>query len=114
MRRKPAKTDICQVQIRHPTFSSPKYSNPARPTSAFVETFECIAMRPDTSLTILGRVLRNTGPDGVEKRLIASPIEMTAILARDFGITNAPIHRVWPRILARHGRLFGSEDAIPN
>jgi N-hydroxyarylamine O-acetyltransferase len=83
------------------------------PTSAFVETFECIAMRPTTSLTILGRVLRHTGLNGVEKRLIASPAEMTAILARDFGISNAPILRVWPRILARHAQLFGSEDAIP-
>lgn len=82
--------------------------------SAFVETFECIAMRPTTSLTILGRVLRATSPNGIEKRLITSPDEMAAILARDFGITNAPINRVWPRILARHAQLFGSEDAIPN
>jgi N-hydroxyarylamine O-acetyltransferase len=82
-------------------------------TSAFVETFECIAMRPTTSLTILGRVLRHTGLDSVEKRLIASPDEMTTILARDFGITNVSIPPIWPRILARHAQLFSSEDAIP-
>lgn len=83
------------------------------PTSAFVENFQCIMMRPDTSLSILGRVLRRTEINGVEKRLIASADEMTTILASDFNITDVAIRTIWPRILARHGQLFGSENALP-
>ena len=83
------------------------------PDSFFVQNFECIIMKAETSVAILGRVLRFTSSNGVEKHLLRSPALMEDVLAQHFGIRGISIHPMWPKILERHRLVFGSEDEIP-
>lgn len=79
------------------------------PSSHFVQNAEVILMEPENSLTLLGRVLRRTTPEGVEKQLIDTPEALESLLCGHFGITGVEISRLWPRIAARHQVLFGAE-----
>ena len=81
--------------------------------SFFVQNFECIIMQGETSVAILGRVLRFTSSKGVEKHLLRSPAHMEEVLLQYFGISGINIHPMWPKILERHPLTFGSEDALP-
>lgn len=85
------------------------------PESYFVQNAEAIRMAPDHSVTLLGRVLRRATALGVDKELIASPEALDRVLAQHFGIVGVPVHRIWPRIAARHIQLFGDDasDSIP-
>jgi N-hydroxyarylamine O-acetyltransferase len=83
------------------------------PESFFVQSFECIAMRENSSVAILGRVLRFTSSAGVTKQLIASPEHMEQILALYFGIEGVDVQALWPKILERHEVVFGAADASP-
>lgn len=80
------------------------------PASHFVQNAEVILMGPENSLTLLGRVLRRTTPEGVEKQLIATPEAFESLLSDHFGIKGVDISRLWPRILARHVALFGDDQ----
>jgi N-hydroxyarylamine O-acetyltransferase len=83
------------------------------PESFFVQNFECIAMRENSSVAILGRVLRSTSLAGVEKQLIVSPKHMEKILVQHFGIAGVDVQALWPKILQRHKIVFGAEYAAP-
>jgi N-hydroxyarylamine O-acetyltransferase len=83
------------------------------PESSFVLRPIAIRMTGEGSLTLVGRVLRRLGADGLHKSLIGSPEEMVEILARDFGITGVDCAAMWPRILSRHAQVFGHESAAP-
>ena len=83
------------------------------PESFFVQNFEAIAMRENSSVAILGRVLRFTNLAGVEKQLIASPKHMEQILGQHFGIEGVDVAALWPKILHRHDVVFGAADALP-
>lgn len=80
------------------------------PQSHFVLNAEAIRMTPDGSTTLLGRVLRRLGPDGLTKTLITGPDHMTSVLTDEFGITGVDCAAIWPRILARHAALFDDAD----
>ena len=85
----------------------------ADPESFFVQNFECIVMRENSSVAILGRVLRLTSLAGVEKQLIASPEHMKQVLTEHFGIGGVDLQALWPKISGRHEAVFGSHDAMP-
>ena len=85
----------------------------ADPESFFVQNFECIVMRENSSVAILGRVLRLTSLAGVEKQLIASPEHMKQVLTEHFGSGGVDLQALWPKILGRHEAVFGSHDAMP-
>jgi N-hydroxyarylamine O-acetyltransferase len=76
--------------------------------SFFVQNFECIIMRENESVAILGRVLRFTSLLGVEKQLIASPEHMNEVLAQNFGIEGVDLQTLWPKIALRHEVVFGT------
>lgn len=76
------------------------------PASHFVLNAEAIRMTATGSVTLLGRVLRRLGPDGLEKTLLDGPGEMTEVLASEFGITGVDCQAIWPQIAARHRQLF--------
>lgn len=84
------------------------------PESFFVQNFECILMKPESSVAILGRVLRFTSAQGVEKQLLGSPDHMQEVLAQHFGLTGIGIASMWPKILERHRLVFGGEDELPD
>ena len=77
------------------------------PESHFILNAECVRMYPERTVTLLGRVLRRSGPEGLQKTLLNAPEEMAAVLAQEFGITGLDTAKIWPRILARHTQLFG-------
>ncbi len=85
----------------------------ADPDSFFVQNFESILMRDNSSVAILGRVLRFTSLAGVEKHLIASPEHMEQLLVQHFGIRGVDMHALWPKILQRHEAVFGAANAVP-
>lgn len=80
------------------------------PGSHFVQNAEVILMGKDDSLTLLGRVLRRTTPEGVEKQRIDTAEALETLLSAHFGIKDVDISRLWPRILARHRELFGEDQ----
>jgi N-hydroxyarylamine O-acetyltransferase len=83
------------------------------PESHFVLNAEAIRMTPGGSLTLLGRVLRQLGADGLTKTLITGPDHMAQVLDDEFGITGVDCAAIWPRILARHAALFAEPDPAP-
>ena len=83
------------------------------PESFFVQNFECIMMRENSSVAILGRVLRFTSLAGVEKQLIASSDHMEQVLSQHFGIEGVDVRALWPKLLYRHEVVFGAEGAVP-
>jgi N-hydroxyarylamine O-acetyltransferase len=85
----------------------------ADPQSYFVKNFECIRMSENSSVTLLGRVLRFTHKQGVNKEMITSCAHLEHVLEEQFGIVGVDISKVWPKILERHRLLFGHEDAKP-
>jgi len=81
------------------------------PSSAFVQTFEAISMRPGGGDMVLGRVL--TERNGMQKRqrLIADADELAHVLRSYFGLDVPGVEAAWPRILQRHAEVFGGPDA---
>jgi N-hydroxyarylamine O-acetyltransferase len=79
--------------------------------SFFVQNFEAIVMREQTSIAVLGRVLRFTDHACVRKELIESPSHMEHVLEVHFGITRLDITPLWPKILQRHEEVFGNTTA---
>lgn len=76
------------------------------PQSHFVLNAEAVHLEPQSSVTLLGRVLRHASATGVEKELIDTPQELGAALDRHFGITGLKVETLWPRVIARHNQLF--------
>ena len=68
-------------------------------------------MRPESLLTITGRVLSEKTAGGVSKTVLNSPQEVEIALAREFGIRNVSIEPLWPKICARHVEVFGVAGA---
>lgn len=77
------------------------------PLSHFVLNAEVVGLAPQSSVTLLGRVLRHASAAGVDKDVIDTPEALGRALDRHFGITGLPVAVLWPRIVARHAQLFG-------
>lgn len=78
------------------------------PQSHFVLNAEVVRVAPQSSVTLLGRVLRHASAAGAEKELLETPEALGLALDRHFGITGLPVDALWPRIVARHDQLFGA------
>jgi N-hydroxyarylamine O-acetyltransferase len=81
------------------------------PESVFVQNLAFELMRPESLLTITGRVLSEKTAGGVSKTVLNSPQEVESALAREFGIRNVSIEPLWPKICARHAEVFGVAGA---
>jgi N-hydroxyarylamine O-acetyltransferase len=76
------------------------------PQSHFVLNAEAVRLAPQSSVTLLGRVLRHASAAGVSKELLQTSEALGQALDRHFGITGLPVEALWPRIVARHDQLF--------
>lgn len=81
------------------------------PDSVFVQNLAVEMMRPDSLLTLTGRVLVEKTANGASKIVLNSPQEIERALATEFGIRKVTIEPIWPKICARHAEVFG--DAGP-
>jgi len=81
------------------------------PASPFVLNAVVARATDDGVVLLRGRVLRTlTGPTYRDHR-IDTPEEYTAVLRRTFDLEVPGAASLWPRILERHERLFGAEQA---
>ncbi len=80
------------------------------PSSQFVQN--CVVQRrlPDRHRSLRGRVLTTLAAGGEESRVLDSAEEFVTVLATEFGLDLPEAADLWPRILARHEQLFGSES----
>ena len=87
-----------------------KYSQELQTSSdsIFVQNLVCQIMQPDSVTCLTGRVLRHKTADGTQKRLI-DEADFAATLAEVFGIYDAEIDDIWPKVESRHRALFGDK-----
>lgn len=85
------------------------------PESVFVQNLAFELMRPESVVTLVGRVLSEKTAGGESKTVLNSPGEIEAALAQHFGIRNVSVTPLWPKICARHIEVFqnpvGNEGA---
>ena len=67
-------------------------------------------MKPEAVTCLTGRILRKKAIDGTTKRLI-SENEFEDVLLRVFGIKDDEAMSIWPKVAARHDKLFGAKSA---
>lgn len=82
------------------------------PESVFVQNLAFELMRPESVVTLVGRVLSEKTAGGESKTVLNSPAEIEAALAQHFDIRNVQIAPLWPRICARHAEVF--ENRVGN
>ena len=78
------------------------------PESVFVQNLAFEIMRPDSVVTLVGRVLSEKSANGEYKTVLNSPVEIEAALADNFGIRNVSIEPLWQKICVRHAEVFGN------
>ena len=67
------------------------------PESGFVLNLACQQMSLDGLVTVTGRVLARTTPEGTTKHLIGSGEELEETIAREFGLEGVPVASLWPK-----------------
>lgn len=100
-RNEPAQLQILVDHSRHLQTSS---------ESIFVQNLVCQIMQPDSVTCLTGRVLRHKLPTGITKSVV-SPDEFEPTIASVFGIRDAELATLWPKVEARHELLFGNQTA---
>lgn len=78
------------------------------PASVLVANLVCQIMRPASVTCLTGRLFREKTAAGSTKRLIAKE-EFEPLLADVFGIRDADALSLWPKVVARHEQLFGTQ-----
>jgi N-hydroxyarylamine O-acetyltransferase len=81
------------------------------PDSNFVLNAVVQRFTTDGLLQLRGKTLRKVRPGAKAERLIGSAGEYVDVLARDFGLELPEAARLWPRIEARHAKLFATAMA---
>lgn len=79
------------------------------PDSSFVLNLVAQIREPDRHLSLRGRVLSIATRGGIAGRTIGSADELRETLADLFRLDVPGVAGLWPRIVARHETLFGSE-----
>ena len=77
------------------------------PESSFVLSFVAQKRRPDSHLSLRGRVFAKTSSSGKDSRTIESADEFAEILRSTFRLDVDGAADLWPKIVARHEALFG-------
>lgn len=80
------------------------------PDSVFVQNLVVQQMRESTLSCLTGRIFRTKFSKDNGKTLIQAPGELEALMSTEFGIRDAELQSVWPRLRARHETLFGDCD----
>jgi len=81
------------------------------PSSGFVQNLVVQLRTPRHHKSLRGRVFKVVGDDGVESRTLDSAGELVELAAREFGLTDAGLAKLWPRIAARHQELFADGNS---
>jgi N-hydroxyarylamine O-acetyltransferase len=76
------------------------------PESKFVQNFVCQLRRPDSHVTLRGRVFTIVTSEGKRKRVLDSADELVATLDREFGLIAPEAANIWERICERHAQLL--------
>ncbi len=75
------------------------------PESGFVQNLVCQLRRPDSHISLRGRVLTEVTKDGKRERVLNSGEELVATLADEFGLAVPEAMHLWGRICERHQAL---------
>jgi len=78
--------------------------------SRFVQNAVCIRHLPNSTVALIGRVLKTVEEHGATTRLLHSSQEYSATLAAVFGLRIQEATGLWQRICDRHEALFGGAD----
>jgi N-hydroxyarylamine O-acetyltransferase len=76
------------------------------PESEFVQNFVCQLRRPNSHVTLRGRVLTIVTSEGKRKRVLNSADELIATLDNEFGLIAPEAANFWERICERHAQLL--------
>jgi len=77
--------------------------------SPFVQNAVCQRYRPEGLAILRGRTLRLLDATATSERMIDSAEAYSAVLRDTFGLEVPGVATLWPRIVARHEALFGSQ-----
>jgi N-hydroxyarylamine O-acetyltransferase len=78
------------------------------PESGFVQNLVCQLRRPDSHVTLRGRVLSTATSNDRSKHVLQSADELVATLERDFGLVVPEAAELWERICERHAQLMAA------
>jgi N-hydroxyarylamine O-acetyltransferase len=81
------------------------------PQSPFVQNLVCVCFTPDGENQLRGRSLRQLRPEGTRERVLESVDDLIATLESDFGIVEAAVADLWPKICARHEEVLAKAEA---
>jgi N-hydroxyarylamine O-acetyltransferase len=80
------------------------------PGSNFVLNLVAQRRSGDRHLALRGKVLTETGPDGVSRSVVQSAQDWVEILHSIFGLDVPEAKTLWSRVNARHVELFGGAE----
>jgi len=80
------------------------------PSSPFVQNLVAQRRAGSRHLTLRGRVLTTTRPDGEDRIILASPDELVSTLHNSFGLDAPEAATLWPVICARHDAVFSAKN----
>ena len=78
------------------------------PASQFVKNAVCVKRLPNGRVSLIGRVLKKTSPDGVRERLVDTEDDYVNTLQAEFEIVLPQAASLWPKIVRRHTEVFGA------
>ena len=78
------------------------------PASQFVKNAVCVKYLSTGRVSLIGRMLKKTNPDGVHHRLLGSADDYVSTLQAEFGIDLPQAASLWPKIVRRHTEVFGA------
>lgn len=81
------------------------------PASHFVLNLVAQRRTRERHLTLRGRVFSVSKPGGKESQTLDSSEALVSILANEFRLDVAGIADLWPKIVARHEQLFGTDTS---
>jgi len=105
----PTDVDFRDAPLDHAVVDSKADELQTNPESIFVQNLVCQIMQPESVTCLTGRVLRHKTPDGATKTLVPLA-DMPKVLAVTFGIEDAAMVNVLPKVDARHRALFGDSN----
>lgn len=80
------------------------------PSSSFVLNLVAQLRTCDQHLVLRGRVFTVARPGTAESRALDSPEELVRVLINEFHLDVHEVSDLWPRITARHEKLFGADS----